>query len=147
GLRPLVQQAHATESTAKISRAHAIETTPSGLVSILGGKWTNYRRMALQQVDVALRVHGLEATGISQTHSLPLVGAENYDPEQVQRLHKKLQWPEEQCRYLSRAYGSRMEQVVELARSGHGALLCEGHPHLEAEVLYAARNEMACTSL
>jgi glycerol-3-phosphate dehydrogenase len=52
GLRPLVERGAA--STAKESREHFVETSPSGLVTIAGGKWTTYRKMAEDAVDAAI---------------------------------------------------------------------------------------------
>ncbi|MDP2957941.1 MAG: glycerol-3-phosphate dehydrogenase/oxidase [Longimicrobiales bacterium] len=58
GLRPLVagEDAH---DTAEISREHAVRVSDSGLVTIAGGKWTTYRKMAEDTVDVAVAVGGL----------------------------------------------------------------------------------------
>jgi glycerol-3-phosphate dehydrogenase len=56
GLRPLVDAA-AGESTAQLSREHAIRVSPSGLLSISGGKWTTYRRMAEDALDHLLERH------------------------------------------------------------------------------------------
>jgi len=54
GLRPLVtrQGASAGGATSKLSRKHVIEETEPGLLSVMGGKWTTYRRMAEDAVDV-----------------------------------------------------------------------------------------------
>jgi glycerol-3-phosphate dehydrogenase len=59
GLRPLVERG--ATSTAKESREHVVETSPSGLVSIAGGKWTTYRKMAQDAVDAAIASGGLSA--------------------------------------------------------------------------------------
>ncbi|NJB82632.1 glycerol-3-phosphate dehydrogenase/oxidase [Wenyingzhuangia aestuarii] len=55
GLRPLVKNGNA-ENTAEISREHVIEVSKSGLISIAGGKWTTYRKMAEDTVDKATMV-------------------------------------------------------------------------------------------
>jgi glycerol-3-phosphate dehydrogenase len=59
GLRPLVERGAAT--TAKESREHLVETSPLGLVTIAGGKWTTYRKMAQDAVDAAIASGGLSA--------------------------------------------------------------------------------------
>jgi glycerol-3-phosphate dehydrogenase len=59
GLRPL-RRAPARR-TADLSRDHAVEISESGLVSVLGGKWTTYRSMAQEAVDVAVRTAALPA--------------------------------------------------------------------------------------
>ncbi len=53
GLRPLVSLKSSGSSTAKLSRDHYIETSESGLVTIAGGKWTTYRKMAEDVIDRA----------------------------------------------------------------------------------------------
>ena len=57
GLRPLLR-GQAGEQTAKLSREHAVIVSDSGLVTITGGKWTTYRRMAVDAVDRAIKVGG-----------------------------------------------------------------------------------------
>ncbi|MGW4149457.1 glycerol-3-phosphate dehydrogenase/oxidase, partial [Streptomyces albogriseolus] len=78
GLRPLLDttpdHAGAPPRTADISRRHAVLTSPEGVVTVVGGKLTTYRRMAEDAVDAAVRLRGL-AAGPSRTASLPLVGA------------------------------------------------------------------------
>lgn len=73
GLRPLLdggEDAH----TADLSRRHAVRTGPDGLISVVGGKLTTYRRMAQDGVDAAVARAGLVA-GPCRTTALPLVGA------------------------------------------------------------------------
>jgi glycerol-3-phosphate dehydrogenase len=73
GLRPLLDVA-GTDQTADISRRHAVLTSRTGVVTIVGGKLTTYRRMAQDAVDAALSGSGLDA-GPCRTASLPLLGA------------------------------------------------------------------------
>ncbi|MGN2640899.1 glycerol-3-phosphate dehydrogenase/oxidase [Nocardia takedensis] len=72
GLRPLLRTEDG--STADISREHAVLRAPNGIVTIVGGKLTTYRRMAQDVVDAAVADAGLTALPCS-THRLPLVGA------------------------------------------------------------------------
>ncbi len=58
GLRPLIR-AGGNQNTARLSRDHSLIVSDSGLVSIAGGKWTTYRRMAEDAVNSAARVGGL----------------------------------------------------------------------------------------
>jgi glycerol-3-phosphate dehydrogenase len=71
GLRPLLT---AAGSTADLSRRHAVLRSSSGVVTVVGGKLTTYRRMAEDAVDASLRASGLTA-GPCRTGDLPLVGA------------------------------------------------------------------------
>ena len=72
GLRPLLDSGD--ESTADLSRKHAVLTSPTGVVTIVGGKLTTYRRMAEDAVDAAVASAGLTA-GPCVTANLPLLGA------------------------------------------------------------------------
>ena len=79
GLRPLLDttgtaRPGAAARTADISRRHAVLTSPDGVVSVVGGKLTTYRRMAEDAVNAAVDARGLTA-GPSPTATLPLVGA------------------------------------------------------------------------
>ncbi|HTX02424.1 MAG TPA: FAD-dependent oxidoreductase, partial [Candidatus Acidoferrales bacterium] len=69
GLRPLIHGGGG--SSASLSREHLIETDSQGLVSVLGGKWTTYRRMAKDAIDVAARNAELPNV-ISRTEELTL---------------------------------------------------------------------------
>ncbi|MGZ4640016.1 MAG: glycerol-3-phosphate dehydrogenase/oxidase [Actinomycetes bacterium] len=71
GLRPLLDS---NGSTADLSRRHAVLLSPDGVVTIVGGKLTTYRRMAQDAVDKAVAVSGLRA-GPCRTRRLPLLGA------------------------------------------------------------------------
>lgn len=73
GLRPLL--AGAGDRGADLSRKHAVLTSPDGVLTVVGGKLTTYRRMAADAVDIAVRRHDLTA-GPCRTATLPLVGAE-----------------------------------------------------------------------
>ncbi|MCZ6641265.1 MAG: glycerol-3-phosphate dehydrogenase/oxidase [Gammaproteobacteria bacterium] len=59
GLRPLVKPPRRSADTASISREHRILVSEGGLVSVLGGKWTTYRRMAEEVIDQAAHVADL----------------------------------------------------------------------------------------
>jgi glycerol-3-phosphate dehydrogenase len=72
GLRPLIRAGSA--STAGLSREHLVEVDANGLISVLGGKWTTYRRMAKDAIDTAARVAELPRVA-SHTDQLPLASA------------------------------------------------------------------------
>ncbi|MFI6867516.1 glycerol-3-phosphate dehydrogenase/oxidase [Nocardia sp. NPDC050406] len=72
GLRPLLRTAE--NSTADISREHAILTSPNGVITVVGGKLTTYRKMAEDAVDAATTHAALVARGC-RTRRVPLVGA------------------------------------------------------------------------
>ncbi|MGD9622021.1 MAG: glycerol-3-phosphate dehydrogenase/oxidase [Mycolicibacterium sp.] len=72
GLRPLIDSGDG--STADLSREHAVVESPTGVISIVGGKLTEYRYMAEDAVNRAVELRGLTA-GPCRTRNLPLVGA------------------------------------------------------------------------
>ena len=57
GLRPLVRKGGV--KTSKLSRDHTILVSPSGLITVTGGKWTTYRRMGQDTIDRAAQVAAL----------------------------------------------------------------------------------------
>lgn len=73
GLRPLVSSGAGTAATSTISRDHVVQVSPSGLVTISGGKWTTFRKMGADAVATAARVARLPP-GPSRTESLRLNG-------------------------------------------------------------------------
>lgn len=146
GLRPLVSDPKAG-GTAKLSRDHVIVRSPSGLITITGGKWTTYRKMAEDCVDQTLKLNDLRAARKCQTNDLPLVGGAGYDPGNAARLAQGFGLERDVADYLNQAYGDRSESVAKLATQGYSARLAPGYPYLEAEVLWAAREELAQTPI
>jgi glycerol-3-phosphate dehydrogenase len=74
GLRPLLGDQTGGRRTADLSRRHAVLVSPDGVVTVVGGKLTTYRRMAEDAVDRVVALRSLQA-GRSPTARLPLVGA------------------------------------------------------------------------
>ncbi|MGW1209523.1 glycerol-3-phosphate dehydrogenase/oxidase [Streptomyces sp. NPDC002499] len=137
GLRPLLDttpDAHSgtTARTSDISRRHAVLTSPEGVVTVVGGKLTTYRRMAQDAVDAAVRTRGL-AAGPSPTASLPLVGAAS--PRTLDALPAP--------RRLVRRYGTEALAVQALAERDPrlGERVLPDHPVTAAEVVWAVRHE------
>jgi glycerol-3-phosphate dehydrogenase len=96
GVRPLVDDAATT--TLRLSREHIVETSRSGLVTIAGGKWTTYRQMAQDTIDVALKV-GRLAPARCRTHDLPL--HESMLPGTGAKLHPNLPYTEDDVVYAA----------------------------------------------
>jgi len=71
GLRPLIESGG---DTADLSRRHAVLESPQGVITVVGGKLTTYRRMAEDAVDAAIRLRGLTAAPC-RTRDVPLIGA------------------------------------------------------------------------
>jgi len=137
GLRPLVKSS--SRRTAELARDHLILVADSGLISITGGKWTTYRRMAEDTVNTAiakagllnrpcvttsLRIHGAGATGAEAAPSPPT--------DFTAPLYY---------------YGSDKPAVLTLAKEDPalGAPLHAALPYIRAEIVWAAREECCMT--
>lgn len=143
GLRPLVSDPKAAD-TARLARDHVLEESADGLLTIAGGKWTTYRKMALDTVDRALKLFSLSAQKPTcQTEKLPIYGGADYNEKGDLELSKKYGLAADVASNLHRSYGDQAGQVAMLAEEGYGARLVKNHPALEAEVLYAVRHELA----
>jgi glycerol-3-phosphate dehydrogenase len=144
GLRPLVRGNAAT--TSKLSREHAVESPLPGFTTITGGKYTTYRVMAKDAVDLA--VQGLErAVKPCGTEHVPLIGAVGLDDTRRSFGAKAAArgLSAEQVQHLLGRYGSLvddldalMAQRPELAEPIKGA-----EDYLAVEAVYAATHEGA----
>ncbi|MEP6848616.1 MAG: glycerol-3-phosphate dehydrogenase/oxidase [Acidobacteriota bacterium] len=106
GIRPLVRSG-TTANTAKLARGHFLETSSSGLITITGGKWTTYRRMAEDAVDQAIRIAELDS-GKSNTSNLKILA--NDELTSGQRMNPQLPYFEEDVR---RAVTDELARTVE----------------------------------
>lgn len=142
GLRPLVKSPNAKD-TASLVRDHFIEQTPSGLISITGGKWTTFRRMAEDVVNTAAKQLGKE-DGVASTTQLRLIGSKGYYSGLSNALKDQFGISQESAEHLVSSYGSIAYNVLE---RGNAKLLntqlTEEHPMLWSEVLWALEEEMA----
>lgn len=148
GLRPLIGGGD-NSLTRNLSREHCIEVSPGGLVTITGGKWTTYRRMAEDAVDTARSLAGLPvqacATAQLQLHGADgRAGGDPYGSERTlvdelpgagRRLHAELGPTEAEVRHAVRCELARGVEDV-LARR-HRALF------LDARAALAAAPEVA----
>jgi glycerol-3-phosphate dehydrogenase len=147
GYRPLLSSRGSEDSTAKLSRTHAVLQSPSGLVTIVGGKLTTYRRMAQDTVDVLSRRDSM--TLYHPTKDLPLQGSAGWPIKQrdMEARGRGLGLSRETLEHLGRSYGSEALTVLELIENDAtlGTRLVDDLPFIRAEVVYACRQEMAMT--
>jgi glycerol-3-phosphate dehydrogenase len=139
GLRPLVRNA-TTERTADLSRRHQVHVSPSGLVTVTGGKLTTYRTMAADAVDAI-------TSRRSRTRHLPLRGAVGLEYVRRPDAAARLGVSTAVLAHLVGRYGSEATRVLALARDDGSLLdpLVPGLPYVRAEAAWAARAEMAVT--
>jgi len=138
GLRPLAAPKEGEKRTKEISRSHKILVSEAGLVSIIGGKWTTYRRMAEDVINRAIEVGGLPQAAC-KTKSLAIHG--NLPP-----LPSALPEQVDLANPLS-VYGSDSPAIRALQESApeFAARLHPAHDFTVAEVVWAIRHEMAET--
>ncbi len=129
GVRPLVK-AGGAGSTAALSRDHTIHIDNSGLLTICGGKWTTYRHMSEEAVDHAVTLAKLDERPCI-TRDLKIHGHREYRPE-IGHM----------C-----VYGSDVDEIQALIDkdSSLAEVLHPALPYTHAEVVWAARAEMART--
>ena len=146
GARPLVS-AESSRDTKKLARDHEVEVdAPSGLVSIMGGKWTTHRAMAEDTIDAVQKSLGRAVTpGVTVDH--PLCGSKDYTPEYWRELVRDFGISEAAARHLSQKFGTKATKVMGLAKSDPGLTepIVAGFAPLRAEVAWCARYEMAMT--
>jgi len=130
GLRPLAAPQNDKQKTKEISRSHKLIVSDSGLITITGGKWTTYRRMAEDTVNQAIRTGGLPYR-ITKTKTLSLHGFKD-----------SVEWTDPFF-----VYGSDAIAVKALTKENPAwkEILDPRLPYIAAEVVWATRFEMART--
>jgi glycerol-3-phosphate dehydrogenase len=129
GLRPLVRQGD-VKNTAEISRDHTLHISPSGLLTIAGGKWTTYRKMAEDTIDQAIILAGLDAEP-SATENLNIHG-----------YHKNAEIYNDLSFYGSDA--TLIKKIFE-EKSDYNQLIHPTKISRVGEIIWAVRQEMART--
>jgi glycerol-3-phosphate dehydrogenase len=126
GLRPLAANPDNPASTKEVSRRHKITLSPSGLLTIIGGKWTTYRRMAEETIDTAIKA-GFLRKAKCITANLKLSSLNTDNPSE--RLH---------------IYGDHAEEIKTMISENPelGKPLDPKLPYTRAEILWICRNEM-----
>ncbi len=150
GLRPLLAPEDPKDPSS-VSREHRILESPSGLLSIVGGKLTTYRVMASHTVDrVAARLHELDGRPVppaAETSREPLPGGETHDLDVLIEEAEREGFSRNVAEHLVCAYGSETAAVIRLAQSDPALAkpVVPGHPAVMAEIVHATRREMAIT--
>ena len=131
GLRPLAASKEERKNTRQISRGHIIRVSDSGLITITGGKWTTYRQMAQDVIDLlAKRRRGLKITKSKTDHY---------------RIHGYKQNVDRESPYYF--YGSDEEKMLALIIENIelGETISEELRIIKAQIVWSVRHEMART--
>jgi glycerol-3-phosphate dehydrogenase len=132
GLRPLAAPKHESEGakTKEISRSHKLVVSPSGLVTITGGKWTTYRKMAEDTVNAGIRAGKMQFKECRTKHL---------------KIHGYLENPDRSDRrYI---YGSDLDELLKMQgeNPSWAEKLNADSDFTTGEVIWAVRKEMART--
>lgn len=128
GLRPLMAPEEVGQETKEISRNHKIIISLSGLITVIGGKWTTYRHMAEDLIEKAIFIGGLDNSEC-KTKALNIHGYKER-PEFDDHLY---------------VYGSDKEELMDLIaeKASYSEKLDKELPYVVGQVIWAMRNEMA----
>jgi glycerol-3-phosphate dehydrogenase len=128
GLRPLAAPQDSDEETKEISRSHKLIVSNSGLITIIGGKWTTYRQMGEDIINKAMLIGGLE-TKVCVTQNMPIHGY-------IKNVNRK------DHLYV---YGSDIPKLKTIANNSPelDEVLDSRLPYKKVEVVWGAREEMA----
>jgi glycerol-3-phosphate dehydrogenase len=147
GFRPLLSPEDAEVDSAAATRDDHIEVSPTGLISVVGGKLTTARIMAIRVLDrVFEKIGGATTWSRCRTHKLSIGGTNEAVAEGLAywvKRYPRLAW---YFQILYQRYGLDAHAICEEAMAIHKGL--DPDPHAEpirAEVRYVCRNEMVCT--
>jgi glycerol-3-phosphate dehydrogenase len=147
GLRPLVANKKDVDTT-KLSREHTVDRPVPGFVSLAGGKYTTYRVMAKDAVDMATN-DITKLTNESVTSKLPIIGADGYWAltQQVDALAARYNLKSETIVHLLNRYGSDISDLLELISEDRklATPVSRDLPYLKAEIVYSVMSEGAQT--
>jgi len=128
GLRPLVKSN--SKITSAISRDHHIAVSDSELISITGGKWTTYRKMAEDVMEIAIHKAGMSEKECVTKH-LHIHGYKETDNYAAPLYY----------------YGTDVNDIKAIIKKDHSlsALIHPSLPYIKAEIVWAVQNEMCIT--
>ena len=145
GLRPLVSRSE-TSATAELSREHIVDHPASGFVSIAGGKYTTYRIMAMDAINLAAAEIS-ENVPSSCTKEIPILGAFGFPAllNRSQQIADDMELSNETVLHLLNRYGSEIAVIAELLKVDPSLkeIVTPELPYIRAEFLYAVTHEGA----
>ncbi len=147
GLRPLVANNKGSVTT-KLSREHTVDRPAPGFVSIAGGKYTTYRIMGRDVIDLAVN-ELRKLSPESVTEKLPLIGADGYFAlvQQIEPIADESGLDSQTVTHLLNRYGSLISEILDLIKRDPSLAqkLDADLPYIKAEIYYAVSHEGART--
>ena len=147
GLRPLVANNKGSVTT-KLSREHTVDRPAPGFVSIAGGKYTTYRIMSRDVIDLAIN-ELRKLSPESVTEKLPLIGADGYFAlvQQIEPIADESGLDSQTVTHLLNRYGSLISEILDLIKADPSLAkkVDANLPYLKAEIYYAVSHEGART--
>jgi glycerol-3-phosphate dehydrogenase len=138
GLRPLITaKSRNPNETKSLLRDHEVEhDTESGLISLLGGKWTTYRLMAEDTVNKICDLIGLHKQ--SSTHEFKLIGCQNPKPEKPDNFELEI------FEHLLKTYGDKTSEILNICKNQPALYerIHKDYPYIKAEIDYCLVTEM-----
>lgn len=138
GLRPLISPEGNT-NTKKISREETILVSPSGLITMGGGKWSTYRKMAEDLTDRVIKEGKLDELKPCDTYDYPIIGKEGYSENLYLKISQKYAIPSEAAKRLRNYYGGEVLDVL----GDNPSELLEDTCYYKEEVIHFIKNEYA----
>lgn len=139
GIRPLVRDPKSVK-TESLVRNHLIFTTPSKVITVCGGKWTTYRRMAQETIDRAIKEFNLIPKRGCMTTHVKVLGSHGYKEDLYLKLMRDLNVSRKQAKFMSERYGDR---AYILGDCKNTKIINTKYYVLEKEIEYMIDYEMA----
>lgn len=142
GIRPLVKNPNC-RNTKDLARTHIVYKTDENLIVLAGGKWTTYRAMAEDAINLAIEKFNLVPKRPCLTPYLKMLGSHEYNSELSSKLQSEIDINEDEAQHLIDRYGDRAFKIANYKKK-HLNKLHKDYPFTEEEVSYSIDHEMAC---
>lgn len=144
-VRPLLSNSHKIK-TESIVRNYSIVDDGNGLISVTGGKWTIFRKMAEETVNLAIKKYGLKQKNECITDKLEIVGSRKFSRNFYCKVSRILDVDIDYAKHLTNYYGTNACKLKPYLLN-YPEKISNKYPFTAAEVIYCVEHEYACTSL
>lgn len=146
GIRPLVKDPK-NSKTKTIARNHIVYQTDENLIVLAGGKWTTYRAMAEDAINMAIDKNNLIAERPCITPFIKMIGTHGYNADLYVKLQREINISEQEAKHLIERFGDRAMLMNNYKHKDNTLTkLHPNHPFTKEEVQYSIDHELACKS-